>query len=63
MWTDTTGEKHARKGLRYSSDLKDADWAILEPMLPQESQESQESGIRRQDTHFPDLMFMRCSGA
>ncbi len=34
MWTDTTREKHARKGLRYSSDLKDAEWAVLEPLLP-----------------------------
>jgi transposase len=37
MWTDTTREKHARKGLRYSSDLKDEEWAILEPMLPRPS--------------------------
>jgi predicted nucleotidyltransferase len=27
MWTDTTRKKHARKGLRYSSDLTDAEWA------------------------------------
>jgi transposase len=34
MWTDTTREKHARSGLRYSSDLTDAEWGILEPELP-----------------------------
>ena len=34
MWTDTTRRKHARKGLRYSSDLTDAEWAVLEPLLP-----------------------------
>lgn len=34
MWTDITRAKHARKGLRYSSDLTDAEWAILEPELP-----------------------------
>src|SRR5271168_4780507 len=34
MWTDTTRAKHARKGLRYSSDLTDAEWAVLEPWLP-----------------------------
>ena len=34
MWTDTTRKKHARKGLRYSSDLTDGEWATLEPMLP-----------------------------
>ena len=34
MWTDTTRTKHARKGLRYSSDLTDAEWAVLGPELP-----------------------------
>jgi transposase len=34
MWTDITREKHGRKGLRYSSDLKEAEWAVLDPMLP-----------------------------
>ena len=34
MWTDITRAKHARKGLRYSSDLTDAEWAVLEPLLP-----------------------------
>ena len=37
MWTDTTRAKHARKGLRYSSDLTDAEWAIIEPRLPERS--------------------------
>lgn len=34
MWTDTTRAKHARKGLRYSSDLTDAEWSVLEGGLP-----------------------------
>jgi transposase len=37
MWTDITRAKHARKGLRYSSDLTDAEWAVLEPVLPPRS--------------------------
>jgi transposase len=37
MWTDLTRAKHARKGLRYSSDLTDADWAALEPVIPPRS--------------------------
>ena len=37
MWTDTTRAKHARKGLRYSSDLTDAEWAVMEPRLPARS--------------------------
>jgi len=34
MWTDTTRAKHARNGLRYSSDLTDDEWAVLEPQIP-----------------------------
>ena len=34
MWTDITRAKHARKGLRYSRDLTDAEWAVLEPLMP-----------------------------
>jgi transposase len=37
MWTDITRAKHARVGLRYSSDLTDAEWLVLEPLLPARS--------------------------
>jgi transposase len=37
MWTDFTRAKHARKGLRYSSDLTDAEWAVLAPVIPPRS--------------------------
>ncbi|WP_025291880.1 IS5 family transposase [Sphingomonas sanxanigenens] len=34
MWTDTTRALHARSGLALPSDLTDAEWAVLEPLLP-----------------------------
>jgi transposase len=34
MWTPTTRRQHSRSGLRYGSDLTDAEWAILAPFLP-----------------------------
>jgi transposase len=34
MWTPTTRRHHSRAGLRYGSDLTDAEWTILEPLLP-----------------------------
>ena len=34
MWTPTTRQKHSRAGLRYGSDLTDAEWTILAPFLP-----------------------------
>ena len=34
MWTPTTRAQHSRAGLRYGSDLTDAEWGILCPFLP-----------------------------
>ena len=33
MWTDTTRAHHARAGLALPSDLTDAEWAVLEPLI------------------------------
>src|SRR3546814_14576768 len=38
MWTDTTRAQYARAQLTLPSDLTDAEWAVLEPFLPQPSQ-------------------------
>jgi transposase len=37
VWTDITRAKHARKGLRYSSDMTDTEWSFLEPLFPPRS--------------------------
>ena len=34
MWTEITRPKYERKGLRYTSDMTDAEWARLCPHLP-----------------------------
>lgn len=34
MWTPTTRAQHNREHLRFETDLTDAEWAILEPLLP-----------------------------
>jgi transposase len=34
MWTPEHRRVHARKGLRYPSDLTDPEWALVEPLLP-----------------------------
>lgn len=34
MWTEITRPKYERKGLRYASDLTDAEWALIAPLLP-----------------------------
>jgi len=34
MWTPTTRTEHRRDGLRFASDVTDAEWAVLERFLP-----------------------------
>ena len=34
MWTEITRRKYEREGQRYASDLRDAEWARLEPLIP-----------------------------
>ncbi len=34
MWTPKTRAEHDRDDLRYPSDLTDAEWQILAPLLP-----------------------------
>jgi putative transposase len=34
MWAKATRAQHSRDGLRFASDLTDAEWAVLEPLLP-----------------------------
>jgi transposase len=34
MWTAEQRQAHERAGLRYPSDLTDAEWALVAPMIP-----------------------------
>ena len=34
VWTEITRPKYLRAGLRYASDLTDAEWQIIEPFMP-----------------------------
>ncbi len=34
MWTPATCRQHCREGLRYETDLMDAEWKLLAPMMP-----------------------------
>ena len=37
MWPPTTRRQHSRPGLRYGSNLTDAEWTMLRPFLPPET--------------------------
>jgi hypothetical protein len=34
MWTPTTRRQYSREGLCYETDLTDAEWALIEPLMP-----------------------------
>jgi len=34
VWTEITRLKYRRDELRYSSDMTDAEWSVIEPLLP-----------------------------
>lgn len=34
MWTDENRKRYDRSKLRYPSDLTDAEWALVEPLIP-----------------------------
>ena len=33
-WTEFTRRRHSRTGGKYASDLTDAEWAVIEPLMP-----------------------------
>lgn len=33
-WTGITQREHSQKGLRYSSDMTDREWALAAPFIP-----------------------------
>ena len=34
VWTEATRRQYRRDGLRYASNLTDAEWALIEPFMP-----------------------------
>ncbi len=34
MWTETARKQYRREDLRYASDMTDAEWALIEPLMP-----------------------------
>jgi hypothetical protein len=45
-WTEITRRHYRRDGMRYESDTTDAEWFVMEPLLPL----LQHSGVRVQQT-------------
>ena len=47
MWTEITRPKYDRGGLRYASDLTDAEWELVEPYLPPAADDGSARGGER----------------
>ncbi len=61
MWTEITRAKYDRSGLRYTSDVTDAEWALILPHLPPEKPLG-----RRRETNLREvvnaLLYMATTG-
>jgi transposase len=51
MWTETARERHRPRAGRYPSDLTDAEWAIVAPMIP-----APRRGGRPRETDMREVM-------
>jgi len=51
MWTDSARRQYQRSGRRYASDLRDAEFALIEPMLP-----ATKRGGRRRTTALREVL-------
>lgn len=51
MWNDHARDAHAPRKGRYPSDLSDAEWAIIAPMIPPPRR-----GGRRRETNMREVM-------
>jgi hypothetical protein len=53
MWTEITREQYRREGLRYASDMTDAEWAMVEPFMP---------AVKRLGRNRPVMAALRSEG-
>ena len=51
MWTEEARIQHAPRKERYPSDMTDAEWAIIAPMIP-----PQRPGGRHRETNMREVM-------
>jgi transposase len=60
-WTGIARQEHSRKGLRYSSDMTDREWALAAPFIP-----AAKRGGRRRTTDMREvlnaLLYIAASG-
>lgn len=45
MWTKDNRKHYDRKGLWYLSDMTDAEWTLIEPLIPPEKRQGRHRGV------------------
>ncbi len=63
MWTETTRPKYARKGLRHASDMTDAEWNLIEPLLPPAKRLGRPRKTEMREVVYAILYMLRGGGA
>src|SRR4051812_45210631 len=62
VWTEDNRKLYERKGFRYPSDMTDAEWALIEPLIPPEKRPGRhrEVDIREVVNGIFYLLFTGC---
>ena len=60
-WTELTRRQHARVGDKYASDLTDAEWALIEPLMPPRKTTGRPRTTRLRDV-FDAILYVATSG-
>lgn len=60
-WTELTRRQHVREGNRYASDLTDAEWALITPLVPSPKTIGRPRTTRLRDV-FDAILYMATTG-
>lgn len=60
-WTELTRRQHARAGGKYASDLTDAEWALIAPLMPAPKTTGRPRTTRLRDV-FDAILYMATTG-
>ncbi len=60
-WTELTRRQHARAGGKYASDLTDAEWALIAPLMPPLKTTGRPRTTRLRDV-FDAILYMATTG-
>lgn len=60
-WTALTRRQHARAGGKYASDLTDAEWAVIKPLMPSRKTTGRPRTTRLRDV-FDAILYMATTG-